>query len=215
MSSSSSPSISSSSTDVPTPTPTASSGSGKDATPASATLLFGILVIFLALFAAFMLLGFFWHIQRRRRRDVVLQFDEENGVYRGVPKMWEVWTKDENGGSPGEWENIRPLSLDVNRAPPGKVISPESRLRPWLRNPFYRSTAPPPPPQEEAQLDSVGAGAPVNGIRTSFIIAMPYAGTPNWRRSMLSQASHVETSWQHREYAIGTYRPPFLDGHPL
>jgi hypothetical protein len=78
-------------------------------TPASATLLFGFLIIFVALFSAFLLLGFLWQFQRRRRAaqaTLLLEFDENGRSYGdGVPKLWEVWIQDEPNH--WEWENIR------------------------------------------------------------------------------------------------------------
>lgn len=90
-------------------TPT-STGSGS--TPPSATLLFGFLVIFVALFSAFLLLCFLWQYQRRRRAlqaGALPEFDENGRSYGygygGVPKLWEVWIQDEP--SHWEWENVR------------------------------------------------------------------------------------------------------------
>jgi len=100
----------SSSTATSTSTSGASAGN-PTGTPASATLLFGFLVIFVALFTAFLLLAVLWQYQRRRRdaasSQIMLEFDESKGTYRGVPKMWEVWIQDEPSGGHWEWENIR------------------------------------------------------------------------------------------------------------
>ena len=103
----SSPSISpspSSTTDSITSTPTASSGTGGGA-PATATLLFGFLVIFAALFAAFLFLAFFWKFQQRRQTAFLLEFDDIRGSNRGVPKLWEVWIRDEPSEKEWNWEN--------------------------------------------------------------------------------------------------------------
>jgi hypothetical protein len=95
----SSPSISpspSSATDSITSTPTASGSSGAGSgAPATATLLFGFLVIFAALFAAFLFLALFWKIQQRRQTAFLPEFDDIRGSNRGVPKLWEVWVRDE------------------------------------------------------------------------------------------------------------------------
>ena len=101
-----------------TATSTSTSGAGtttttaNTGTPASATLLFGFLVIFVALFAAFVLLAVLWQCQRRRREaaapQIMLEFDESKGTYKGVPEMREVWIQEEpSGGRHWEWENIR------------------------------------------------------------------------------------------------------------
>ena len=71
------------------------------------TLLFGTLVIFSSIFAAFLLLCFFWQYRRAQRRVVVLEYDETIGTYKSVPKMWEVWTQHEPGGSQRHWESFR------------------------------------------------------------------------------------------------------------
>ena len=71
-------------------------------------VLFGSLVVFCSLFAALLLLCFFWQYRRaQRNRGPVLEYDEVQGAYLGVPKMWEVWTQGEPNGSQGDWENIR------------------------------------------------------------------------------------------------------------
>ena len=71
------------------------------------TLLFGSLVIFSSLFAAFLLLCFFWQYRRAQRRGLVLEYDDTIGTYRGVPKMWEVWTQGEPSGNQRDWESVR------------------------------------------------------------------------------------------------------------
>jgi len=163
---------------------------------------------------AFLLLGFFWH-HRRHSRDV-LEFDEAKGAYKGVPKLWEVWVEDEP--NQWEWESIRPLSVsvDVDRAPTPPAVSPAptSHSRPLFRNPFRPQPVPTAP---QAQHGGTGAEAsvPISGVRMSFIIAMPYAGAPNRRRSEISQLSRVGENWRHRDYAIGVYHPPFREGFAL
>ncbi|KAI0002157.1 hypothetical protein BJV74DRAFT_36882 [Russula compacta] len=153
---------------------------------------------------------------------VRFEFDDEVGgtcgTYRRTPKLCEVWTRDEPGGNQWDWESIRPLSADVDRAPSGQVRSRTVfSHRPWSlhSNLFGHRPAPPPPPPQEYQLDGAGASAdalgPISGLRTSFIIAMPHADAANWRRSEMSQLSRVE-GWGRREYAIGTYHPPFREG---
>ena len=108
----SSPSISSgssSTTGFTTPTPTASdpsgAGGGGGGAPATATLLFGFLVIFAALFAAFLFLAFFWKVQQRRQTAFLPEFDDTRGSNRGVPKLWEVWIRDEPGEKVWNGEN--------------------------------------------------------------------------------------------------------------
>ncbi len=90
-----------------TPTFTGPSDSGKRGAPASATLLFGAVVIFSSLFVAFLLLCFFWQYRRAQRTGVVLEYDEMMGTYRGTPKMWEVWTQAEPSGDQRDWGSIR------------------------------------------------------------------------------------------------------------
>ena len=108
----SSPSVSpspSSTTDSITSTPTASSGSSGGAggaAPATATLLFGFLVVFAALFAAFLFLAFFWKIQQHRQTAFLPEFDDNRGSNRGVPKLWEMWIRDELREKEWNWENI-------------------------------------------------------------------------------------------------------------
>jgi hypothetical protein len=70
-------------------------------------VLFGSLVVFSSLFAALLLLCFFWQYRRVQRRGAVLEYDEPQGAYRGVPKMWEVWTQGEPSGGQGDRESIR------------------------------------------------------------------------------------------------------------
>ena len=83
-----------------TPAPTTSFGGG-GGTPATGTLLFGFLVIFAALFAAFLFLAFFWKIQQRRRSE----FGPEVGEIGRVPKLWEVWIRDEASENQSNWES--------------------------------------------------------------------------------------------------------------
>jgi len=101
--------------------PTSTSGTTTigSGSPASATLLFGFLVIFVALFAAFLLLAIFWQYHRRRRAGaaIMLEFDESKGTYRGVPKMWEVWVQDEPSGDRWEWESIRVSPREIIDSP--------------------------------------------------------------------------------------------------
>ena len=85
----------------------ASPSSSGNPTPASMTLLFGTLVIFSSIFAAFLLLCFFWQYRRAQRRGIRLEYDETIGTYKGVPKMWEVWTQHEPGESQRDWETFR------------------------------------------------------------------------------------------------------------
>jgi hypothetical protein len=113
--SSSSFSPSSGSTAFSTPAPTAGTGSGA---PATATLLFGFLVIFAALFAAFLFLVFFWKIQQRRRRTALGPEMDEIG---GVPKLWEVWIRDEASENQSNWESA---SVSCVRFPPSLYPTP-------------------------------------------------------------------------------------------
>jgi hypothetical protein len=99
--------FSSSSSDGGVPTSAVPSSSSRSGTSSSATLLFSFLVVFVALFTAFLLLGFFWTVRRGRRQEMLLEFDEAKGAYKGVPEMWEVWIQDEPSGSQWEWEKIR------------------------------------------------------------------------------------------------------------
>jgi len=197
-----------SSTDNPTPTYT--SVSGRSGT-SSMTLLFGSLVIFSSLFAAFLLLCFFWRYRRARHRGTVLEYDETIGTYRGVPNMWEVWIQGEPSGSQRDWGSVRPLSVDVEHAPrvnPEPTTSPASRWRRLLWNRFRR----PNPPSD----DGVGAAsAPLSSLRMSFIIAMPRADPPNRRHSVISQGPSVNGDWGNREYAIGVYHAPFREESSL
>jgi len=190
------------------PTPTHPSASGQNGTSQSMTLLFGSLVVFSSLFAAFLLACFFWRYRRalRRRAGLVLEYDETIGTYRGVPDMWEVWTQGEPSGSQGDWGSVRPLSVDVERAPRvnPEPTAPHSRRLLW--NAFRR---PDPPPD-----DGPGGGAASaqgSSLRVSFIIAMPCADPPNRRHSVLSQGPSVNGDWGNREYAIGIYQAPFRE----
>src|SRR5260370_17441316 len=92
----SSPSITPSQSSTTSPSSTASSNSsGGGGGPATATLLFGFLVIFAALFTAFIFLALFWKIQQRRQTAFLPEFDDVGGSNRDVPKLWEVWIGDE------------------------------------------------------------------------------------------------------------------------
>src|SRR5258708_14647095 len=98
--------ISSSQRFTTSPSSTASSNSsGGGGGPATATLLFGFLVIFAALFTAFIFLALFWKIQQRRQTAFLPEFDDVRGSNRGVPKLWEVWIRDEPSGKEWNWEN--------------------------------------------------------------------------------------------------------------
>ncbi|KAH9956481.1 hypothetical protein BC827DRAFT_1270852 [Russula dissimulans] len=204
------------------PSSTTSSGSDSSSTPASTTLLFGFLVIFVALFAAFLFLGFFWQYQRLRRRRAA-DLDEGRGADRKtVPKMWEVWIQDEFSGDrdPRSWESIRPLSVDVGHGPSsGQAAAPTlTRSRRWPRNLFRHQPVPPAPPQPQPPNNSTGAEGQAlsmyGSMRMSFVIAMPHTDAPNRRRSEISQVSRAEI-WRGREYAIGMYHPPFWERAPL
>jgi hypothetical protein len=114
----SSPSISSSpssTTDPTTSIPTASASSGAGAgVPTTATLLFGFLIIFSAIFAAFLFLAFFWKIQQRRQTAFLPEFDDIRGTNRGVPKLWEVWVRDESSEKERNWENTITTTTTVS-----------------------------------------------------------------------------------------------------
>lgn len=213
------------------------SSSGK-ATPASMTLLFGTLVIFSSIFAAFLLLCFFWQYRRAQRRVVVLEYDETIGTYKSVPKMWEVWTQHEPGGSQRHWEsfrvscattspgalflrlaedpakNVQPLSANVERAPRVNHDNPEpmtSRASNLRRFAFRRPTPTPHtevPPHSDVE---VAASVPMSNLHMTFIIAMPHRDPPNRRQSVLSQGTSVNGDWGNREYAIGIYHAPFRE----
>lgn len=108
------------------PTSGSTGGSGKD-TPTSATLLFGLLIIFATLFMAFLCLGFFWRLRHRRRSAVLFESDDEvrrtYSTHRRVPKLCEVWTQDEAGRNQWDWESIR-----VSCAIPVPHTTPSSAL---------------------------------------------------------------------------------------
>jgi len=188
--------------------PIGHSDSGKTGASTSMTVLFGSLVVFSSLFAALLLLCFFWQYRRAQRRGppggAVLEYDEAQGTYRGVPKMWEVWTQSEPSGSQGDLESITPLSADVERAP---RINPESTTSSRASNLRRFAFRRPIPPTEVTPPGSV----PTSRLRMSFIIAMPCADPPNRRRSVLSQGPSVNGDWGRREYAIGIYHAPYLE----
>ncbi|KAI0266460.1 hypothetical protein BC834DRAFT_129879 [Gloeopeniophorella convolvens] len=189
------------------PAPTATQASGGSHT-ASASMLFAFLVVIMSLFACFMLAGYFWHYGRRRR-GIVLQFDEAKGTYTGVPKMWEVWIQADPNGSKGRWESMKPLSVDAGPASTkSSPVTPPAR-RPWFHHASRRSPMP-----SQPRLNGAGAGVPgsVDGIQVSFIVAMPGASAQSWRRSGLSQHSSHWGQWQTGEYVIGTYHAPFREG---
>lgn len=237
MSSSSISPSSSSTTDSITSTPTTSSGSGAgSAAPAMATLLFGFLVIFAALFAAFLFLAFFWKIQQRRQTAFLPEFDDIRDSNRGVPKLWEVWIRDEPSEKEWNWENATtPLSVDVGRIRTEQTVSPPtSRSRRHWPSLFRRRPARPPRSQAAQQQQQQRLDAPVtvhgvtgaeeatagliSGVRVSLAIMMPHPETPDRRRSENSQVSRVveqQQNWRRREYAIGIYHPSFREGWTL
>jgi hypothetical protein len=51
--------------------------------------------------AAFLFLAFFWKIQQRRRSA----HWPEMGEIGGVPKLWEVWIRDEASENQSNWES--------------------------------------------------------------------------------------------------------------
>lgn len=178
------------------------------------TLLFGSIVVFCSLFAAFVLLCFFWQYRRAHQlRGVLLEYDEAMGAYRGVPKMWEVSTQDEPSGGQRSWGSVRPLSVDDVERAPEPTTPPTSLPRRSLRDAFRRSVQP--PPQATAEGLEAAASVPMSSLRMTFIIAMPCAEPPNRRQSTLSQGTSVNGSWGHREYAIGIHHAPFREGGPL
>ena len=210
------------------PTSTGLSDSGKTGGPRSMTVLFGSLVVFSALFAAFLLLCFFWQYRRAQRRTVVLEYDETIGAYSGVPEMWEVWTQGEPSGSRRDWGSLKvsrttslcyfcelltrpdilqPLSANVELPPrvnPEHMTSPASNLRRCgCRRPEPPTAAAPPGDLEAA------ASVPMSRLRMTFIIAMP-SDPPNRRQSVRSQGPCLNGD-AHREYAIGIYHAPFRE----
>jgi hypothetical protein len=233
----SSPSISpspSSTTDSITSTPTASSGAGSGA-PATATLLFGFLVIFAALFAAFLFLAFFWKIQQRRQTAFLPEFDDGRGSNRGVPKLWDMWVRDEpSDEKEWNWETTTtsPLSVDVGHVPSEQTASPPtSRSR---RHWPYRLVRRRRPPRSQAAqqlgvhvVTGAGEAAPatpatttglISDAQVSLVIMMPHKETSDRRRSQISQVSQVveqQQNWRRREYAIGIYHPSFREGWTL
>jgi len=220
----SSPSTSPSPTST-TSAPTASNTTGAGG-PATATLLFGFLVIFAALFAAFLFLAFFWKIQQRRQTAFLPEFDDIRGSNRGVPKLWEVWTRIEREWN---WENTAaaPLSIDVGRVPSEQTVSPTSRsrsCRPWPCSLFHRRRMRPTRSQQQQQHGVTGGEEAtttglISGVRVSLVIMMPHAETPDRRRSEISQASQVmveqQQNWRRREYALGIHHPSVREGWTL
>ncbi|KAF8483821.1 hypothetical protein DFH94DRAFT_326553 [Russula ochroleuca] len=222
-SSSVSPSSTATDSSSSSPTPTTSGGG----TPATATLLFGFLVIFAALFAAFLFLALFWKFQRRRLVALPLEIGEIGGTHRGVPKLWEAWIRDEPSENQWKWESISPLSIDVDRELSEEAIGSTSRSRrPWPFCLFRRKPVPPPSdaqqqqqpdPHTDADAEAISTGL-ISGVRASFVIAMPHADAPEqWRRSEISRVSQVveQHNWRRKEYAIGIYHPSFREGWSL
>ena len=152
----SSPSISPTPSSTPgsiTTTPTASdssSGAAGGGAPATATLLFGFLVIFAALFAAFLFLAFFWKVQQRRQTAFLPEFDDVRGSNRGVPKLWEMWIRDEPGEKEWNWENTAAaVSFRVIIQSPHPSTSPQGCRRLFFTSsmaPVWRSRQPNPYP---------------------------------------------------------------------
>jgi len=145
----------------------------------------------------------------------MLDSDEIKATTGGVPKLWEVCVMDGPDGNQWEWESVRPLSIDVDREPSRRAISPAPTPRSrrfWPRNFLFHRRSAPPPSQAE-QLDGgagvvdVSARLLAGATRMSFIVAMPHADMPNRRRSEISQLSRVGENWRRREYAIGVYHP--------
>lgn len=220
-----------------TPTASDSSGAAGGGAPATATLLFGFLVIFAALFTGFMFLAFFWKIQQRRQTAFLPEFDDIRGSNRGVPKLWEVWIRDDEHSEKGwNWEEnttTTPLSVDVGRVLSEQTASsPTSRSRrPWPCSLFRRRPVRPPrsqaaQQQEQHQLNAGGvtnaeeaeaATGLISGVQMSLVIVMPHADKPDRRRSEISHVSQVEQqqNWRRREYAIGIYHPSLREGWTL
>jgi hypothetical protein len=133
MSSSSLP-PSSTPTDSSSPIPTTSGGGG---TPPTATLLFGFLVIFAALFAGFLFLALFWKLQRRRQIALPPELGEISGTHTGVPRLWEAWIRDEPSEKQWNWESI---SVSCCKSPnPRRFVLPSSTH--WME-PLFGSVAP-------------------------------------------------------------------------
>jgi len=185
-----------------------------------------------------LLLAFFWKIQQRRQTAFLPEFDDIRGSNRGVPKLWEVWIRDEASEKEWNWENATtPLSVDVGRVRTDQTVSPPTSRsrRPWPYS-LLRRRQVRPPRSQAAQLqqlqqldapvsvhDVTGAEeatttGPISGVQVSLVIMMPHADAPDRRRSEISQVSHVverQQNWRRREYAIGIYHPSFREGWTL
>jgi len=180
-------------------------------------MLFGFLIVFIALFVVLVIGGIvFYQVYRRRRalaRGLIeLDYDNESGGYKGVPQMTDVFFDEKsNSTALGElgWRDLQPLSA-VGTLNSQREAAPKERpsaartssLRTLM--PFRRSQSSFPVPEDDP---------PQEAVQISFIVAMP---SPSHRSREVSHRHSDDLSsqdlekavWQEREFAIGTCATP-------
>ncbi|KAI0316222.1 hypothetical protein OF83DRAFT_1173110 [Amylostereum chailletii] len=196
------------------------------------TMLLGFLIVFIVVFAIFILGGIVLHqIQRQRRRNangsLVLEYDAQSGAYKGTPKMWEVWIDEHKSAGDGGWPDMRPMSVQTDRTTasenaPADQTHGHFRLR-WpsplscllQARPALRPTIPAENTHDTTTRttpNTAPAPCPLPGenVQVSFMVAMPSPRhAPNVRWSKASGSTTAsEADWQSREYAIATCVAP-------
>lgn len=76
-------------------------------------------------------MAFFWKIQQRRQTGFLPEFDDSRGFNRGVPKLWEVWVRDEPSEKEWNWENTTTtVSFCAAQIPRYRLHVPRPRFFP-------------------------------------------------------------------------------------
>ncbi|KAI0045025.1 hypothetical protein FA95DRAFT_178779 [Auriscalpium vulgare] len=192
--------------------------------PSGQAMLFGILAVFVSVFAVFAIGGGLWHHYRRRgpQNGIVLEYDEAAGEYRGVPKLWEVWAEDvhEKHEKSCPWDGLQPLAIEIYPAPNGTSPGETQPRHDWLPH-IRRYTSSSSSTSDEQSVDeksvvknpSDGEGE-AGAAQVSFIIAMPYPGCSTrapQRDVRWSGATLRRPDWICGEYVIGTHHAPFRE----
>ncbi|VDB91226.1 unnamed protein product [Peniophora sp. CBMAI 1063] len=176
------------------------------------TMLLGFLIVFISLFVVLVIGGIAFHQIYRRRRDVRLVAPSQQALRNSkgelkVPRLADI-VVEEKGAEIVKGrldDDFQPLSVakvhDFDADAHEAAASPANKPR-FLPTTFRRSSSSSSRPHADTSTASEMA-------QVSFIITMPspsHSQDASRRPSITSESSSSSdaSSWQNREYAIGT-----------